>query len=64
MTPKQIKALRKSLGETTAEFGERFKRSGRTVEDWEQEGRRAKLDPLVLEKMQQLQKATSKRKMR
>jgi DNA-binding transcriptional regulator YiaG len=36
----QIKAIRSSLGETTAAFGVRFAVSGRTVEDWEQ-GRHA-----------------------
>jgi DNA-binding transcriptional regulator YiaG len=39
MTPRQIQQLRHSLGESTATFGARFCRSGRTVEEWEQ-GRR------------------------
>lgn len=38
--PKEaIAALRERLDESVAEFGARFGRSGRTVEDWEQ-GRR------------------------
>lgn len=39
-TPATIQALRKRLGETTDEFGARFSRSGRSIEDWEQ-GRRS-----------------------
>lgn len=39
-SPKTIQTLRKRLGETTNEFGARFSRSGRSIEDWEQ-GRRA-----------------------
>ena len=31
--------LRLKLGETTAEFGDRFFRGGRTVEEWEQSRR-------------------------
>lgn len=54
MTPEQIKTLRKYLTETTSQFGERFFRSGRTVEDWEQG--RSKPDRLVIEKMEQLQR--------
>ena len=40
MTPREIRALRKALGESVEEFGARFGRGGRAVEDWEQ-GRRA-----------------------
>lgn len=32
---KQIQAIRHALDENTAEFGARFQRSARTVEDWE-----------------------------
>lgn len=39
-SPKTIQTLRKRLGESTHEFGARFSRSGRSIEDWEQ-GRRA-----------------------
>jgi DNA-binding transcriptional regulator YiaG len=37
--PAAIQALRQQLGESTAQFGERFGKSGRTIEGWEQ-GRR------------------------
>jgi DNA-binding transcriptional regulator YiaG len=39
LSPKTIQQIRARLKETTAVFGARFGRSGRTVEDWEQ-GRR------------------------
>jgi DNA-binding transcriptional regulator YiaG len=39
-TPETIQTLRKRLGESTIEFGARFSRSGRSIEDWEQ-GRRS-----------------------
>lgn len=52
MTPDQIKALRNTLGESTDDFGKRFARSGRTVEDWEQ-GRRNP-DPLILSMLAQI----------
>jgi len=39
-TPRtDITELRKARQETTAQFGQHFARSGRTIEDWEQ-GRR------------------------
>jgi transcriptional regulator with XRE-family HTH domain len=46
VTPPEIKALRHALGETTQQFGARFARSGRSVEDWEQGRRRP--DPFIL----------------
>ena len=52
MKPQQIQAVRRSLGESTAVFGQRFLRSGRTVEDWEQ-GRRSP-DPLILRDLRAL----------
>lgn len=36
MAPEQIKRLRESLGETQKVFAERFERSVRSVENWEQ----------------------------
>jgi DNA-binding transcriptional regulator YiaG len=38
-TGKRIQQLRKALKESTATFGARLGKSGRTIEDWEQ-GRR------------------------
>jgi DNA-binding transcriptional regulator YiaG len=46
MTPERIKTIRVAAGENTTEFGSRWMRSGRTVEDWEQ-GRRSP-DPMIL----------------
>jgi len=43
----EVRALRGALQEDTATFGARWRRSGRTVENWEQ-GRKAP-DPYVLE---------------
>jgi DNA-binding transcriptional regulator YiaG len=54
MTPREIQRLRQTLQETTEQFGARFERSGRTVEQWEQ-GRRTP-DPLVLKAMRALTK--------
>lgn len=51
-TPVKIQALRANLGETVEAFAERFGRSGRTVEDWEQGRRRP--DVMVLLAMQKL----------
>ena len=45
-TPEMIRWLRAALRESVDTFGERFSRSGRTVEDWEQGRRRP--DTLVL----------------
>jgi DNA-binding transcriptional regulator YiaG len=52
VTPRQIQDLRKSLKESTEQFGARFERSGRTVEEWEQ-GRRSP-DPIVLKLLRTL----------
>ena len=46
LTPERIKGIRTSLDESTVDFGQRFFRSGRTVEDWEQ-GRRTP-DPIII----------------
>lgn len=35
----EIRALRAALEEDTATFGARWQRSGRTIEDWEQDRR-------------------------
>lgn len=48
----EVRALRAVLQENTATFGARFRRSGRTVEQWEQ-GRRQP-DPLALDGMRAL----------
>ncbi len=49
---RQIIALREVLGESTKEFGDRFCRSGRTVEEWEQERRVP--DPLIVQMIEKL----------
>jgi transcriptional regulator with XRE-family HTH domain len=49
MTSAEIKALRHALGETVQQFGARFARSGRSVEDWEQGRRRP--DAFILRAM-------------
>lgn len=54
MTPERIKSLRHALGENTATFGQRFHRSGRSVENWEQGRRRP--DGLAIEAMKKLEK--------
>ena len=51
-TVSQVRQLRKDLGETTAQFGARFARGRRIVEDWEQ-GRRTP-DPFVAREMKRL----------
>ena len=48
----EIRALRATLHENTATFGARWRRSGRTVEQWEQ-GRRDP-DAFVLEQIRTL----------
>ena len=53
----EIRAIRAALAENTATFGARWRRSGRTVEDWEQG--RAEPDAFVLENIRAL---TSRRK--
>lgn len=55
----QIRAIRQLAGENTAEFGNRFSRSARTVEDWEQ-GRRNP-DPLVIAALAKLEKSLRKK---
>jgi DNA-binding transcriptional regulator YiaG len=54
----EVRALRAALNENTATFGARWRRSGRTVEQWEQ-GRREP-DAFVLENMRLL--ATRRKK--
>ncbi len=49
---KQIIALRDHLGESPEKFGDRFCRSGRSVEDWEQERRVP--DRLVVQMIEKL----------
>jgi DNA-binding transcriptional regulator YiaG len=36
MEPNRIRAIRLALGENRATFGDRFYRTGRTIESWEQ----------------------------
>jgi DNA-binding transcriptional regulator YiaG len=59
MTPERIREIRSLAGENTDEFGQRFSRSGRTVEDWEQ-GRRNP-DPLAIEALAKLEVAMQKK---
>jgi DNA-binding transcriptional regulator YiaG len=54
VTPETIQRVRKALNEDTVTFGERFGRSGRTVEAWEQGIRNP--DPLVLKELQRIVK--------
>lgn len=52
MTPAAlVKALRTDLKEDTTTFGKRWRKSGRTVENWEQGHRDP--DAFVLERMRQ-----------
>jgi len=60
LKPASIQALRKRLRENTAQFGARFGRSGRTIEDWEQG--RAHPDRLVQRLMQELATGLEKNK--
>jgi DNA-binding transcriptional regulator YiaG len=53
----EVRTLRTALKEDTATFGARWRRSGRTVETWEQGSRRP--DPLVLDGIREL---TARRK--
>jgi DNA-binding transcriptional regulator YiaG len=62
MTPRQIQRLRHELGETTAEFGGRFLRGGRAVEDWEQGRRRP--DPLAAAEMERIAERLARKKSR
>lgn len=52
MTADTIRGLRQALGEDVETFGQRFARSGRTVENWEQ-GRTAP-DPLAQRELARL----------
>jgi DNA-binding transcriptional regulator YiaG len=52
MTAKDVRALRAALGESTADFGARWLKSGRTIEAWEQG--RSVPDAFVLEAMRKL----------
>lgn len=60
---KEIKALRAALDEDTATFGQRWHKSGRTIENWEQD--RGAPDAFVLTAIRALaakkQKAQAKR---
>lgn len=62
MKPEKIKAIRAELRENTAAFGQRFHRSGRTVEDWEQG--RCTPDPLVVAEMERLAARLERKKNR
>jgi DNA-binding transcriptional regulator YiaG len=53
----EVRRLRAALGESVSEFGARFERSGRTVEDWEQGRRRP--DPIVMVLMRRLSQRSS-----
>ena len=55
----EVRALRATLGEDTATFAARWRKSGRTIEDWEQ-GRRAP-EPFVLEDLRKLAARTKKK---
>lgn len=48
----EVRAIRKALGESRATFGERWQKSGRTIENWEQ-GRRVP-DAFMIERLRQL----------
>lgn len=48
----EVRALRAALQENTATFGQRWRKSGRTIEGWEQGLRQP--DAFVLEAMRQL----------
>ena len=53
MSPaEEVRALRNVLGENTATFGARWRRSGRTIEDWEQG--RSEPDGFVLDAIRKL----------
>jgi len=48
----EVRALRQALEENTATFGARWRRSSRTIEDWEQG--RTRPDAFVLEAIRAL----------
>jgi DNA-binding transcriptional regulator YiaG len=54
----EVRALRTALGENTATFGARWRRSGRTVETWEQGSRQP--DALALDGIRALAARTKK----
>ena len=54
-----IRTCRAALGENTATFGARWRRSGRTVETWEQGTRQP--DAFVLEEIRALAARTKKK---
>jgi DNA-binding transcriptional regulator YiaG len=56
----EVRALRAALGEDTATFAARWRRSKRTVEDWEQGRRRP--DAFALDGIRQLADRTKKKK--
>lgn len=51
-TAKEIRALRIALDEDTVTFGERWHKSGRTIENWEQG--RSEPDAFVLDGIRKL----------
>lgn len=55
MSPRAIQQIRRQLQEDTRTFGQRFGRSGRTVESWEQGVRTP--DPLVIRELERIVKA-------
>ncbi len=55
----EVRTLRVTLGENTATFGARWRKSGRTVESWEQGLREP--DAFVLEAMRKLAARTTKK---
>jgi DNA-binding transcriptional regulator YiaG len=59
-TAKRIQALRHALGESTTEFGARFARSRRTVEDWELG--RTRPDALIQRLMEDLERTLNSKR--
>lgn len=55
----EVRALRRALDENTAAFGQRWSRSGRTIEAWEQG--RAAPDAFVLAQIRKLAARTKKK---
>jgi DNA-binding transcriptional regulator YiaG len=58
----EVRALRITLGEDTATFGQRWRKSGRTIESWEQ-GRRAP-DAFALDAIRKLAARQMKKRKR
>ena len=50
----RIVAIRDRLDENTVKFGKRFCRTGRAIEDWEQDRRNP--DPLAIKLIEQLER--------